>query len=86
MQEWGHLCRNHLLRLASPPSPIRNKVRVAGSGTFAIAVKLTPPTGQLPNVMEKLWPANIPSKLPPMPVNKIVVTPLVVVTLQFIKV
>jgi hypothetical protein len=72
--------------VASAPSPVRNRARVVGSGTLAVAVKLTPPAGQLPNVIEKLWPAGIPAKPAPIPVNRIVVTPPVVVTLQFMKV
>ncbi len=72
--------------MAIAPRPVRNSARVAGSGTFAVAVKFTPPAGQRSNVIEKLWPRGIPVELPLMPVNRIVVRPPVVVTLQFRKV
>lgn len=73
-------------RVASAPSPVRNRARVAGSGTLAIALKLTPPAGHCPKVIEKLWPTGMPEKLPPMPLNRIVVTPPTVVFVQLINV
>ena len=87
MQMAGHVRRKKLLRrVASAPNPVRKRARVAGSGTLAIAVKCTPPEGQPANVMEKLWSMAMPPKPAPTPDNKILVTPLVVVTLQFMKV
>jgi hypothetical protein len=72
--------------MAIAPRPVRKSAILAGSGTFAVAVKFTPPAGHRSNVMEKLWPRGIPAEPPPMPVNRIVVMPPVVVTLQFRKV
>ena len=75
-----------LRRVSNAPSPVTNRTRVAGSGTLAMALKLTPAAGQRPNVIEKLWPTRIPANLPPTPVKRIVVTPAVVDTLQDAKV
>ena len=78
--------KNFFRRVTSAPSPVKNKAIVAGSGTFAVAVKFTPPAGHWSNEIDKLWSTSIPSKLPPIPLRKIVVTPPVVVTLQFMNV
>lgn len=79
-------CNNFFRRVASAATPVRNNARVAGSGTLPTAVKFTPAAGQRPNVMEKLWSDSMPAKPLPIPDNRMVVTPPVVVTLQLIKV
>ena len=59
---------------------------VAGSGTFAVAVKSRPPGQQAsfthPKTIEKFCPLGIPRKFWLTPDTKIVVTPLTVETVQ----